>query len=86
MNAYEGNAYMCCATSDVATPIEARAKPSCMCRLSVIVSKRPLWPAPKRPLGGTCASRISFILWPRPQLVRYMCPAKINTIAIAKWW
>ena len=50
------------------------------------MSKRPLCPAPSPPAGGVCASRISRILCPIPKFVRYWCPARINTTAIARWW
>ena len=53
---------MCCATNDVITPNDAKAKPNWKCNEFVIVSKSPLCPAPNLPPGGLCASKISFKL------------------------
>jgi hypothetical protein len=65
-------------------PTIAKLIANCACQDVVRISYRPLWPSPVK--GPLWASKISFILWPIPQFVRYIWPATRNITAIAKWW
>ena len=68
----------------VKDPNIAKLIANCACHEVVKTSYKPLWPLPVN--GPRWASKISFLLWPIPKLVRYMCPAIINKTPIAKWW
>ena len=65
-------------------PNIAKLIASCACQEVVRISYRPLWPSPVN--GPLWVSKISFILWPIPQFVRYIWPATIKSTAKARWW